>query len=67
MKDPDLETVEAEILETRDHAVKLRDITFGSEDAWFPLSQVEFTRRNVKTGKCQARIPTWLLKKKGWV
>lgn len=52
------------VLNETDKAVMLIDEEDRS--AWFPKSQINFKRRNMKTGAAIAEIPLWLLEDKGW-
>jgi hypothetical protein len=47
-------------------AYEFRDGDNPDRIAWFPKSEVSFSRRNINTGVAVAEIPMWLLKAKGW-
>lgn len=64
--DDETDTVVCWILEEREKSFKLRDDNDFEREAFFPKSQINFDRRNVKTGRAVAQIPVWLLKEKGW-
>ena len=60
-----LETVRCKVIRETAAAFLLRDAD-EEREAYFPKSQVSFTRRNVITGEATAEIPLWLLTAKGW-
>lgn len=62
----DIEDVSVTVVKESPKAYFLKDNDGTGEDAWFPKSQVSFERRNIKTGDAVAKIPNWLLEKKGW-
>lgn len=61
----DTETVRCKVIRETAAAFLLRDAEEDRE-AYFPKSQVSFSRRNVITGDATAEIPLWLLNSKGW-
>ena len=61
----ELETVRCQVIRETAAAYLLRDAE-EKREAYFPKSQVSFTRRNVITGEATAEIPLWLLSSKGW-
>ena len=63
MINDDESTVSVTIL---DETEKAYLFLHGTQQAWFPKSEVYFESRNLKTCKAIAIIPDWLLQKKGW-
>lgn len=61
-----LELVNCLVLRETHAAFLLRDRNEPDREAFFPKSEVSFSRRNIKTGEATAEIPLWLLTAKGW-
>ncbi len=61
-----LETVRCLVIRETEAAFLFEDRDEPGRQAWFPKSQVSFTRRNIKTGEATAEIPLWLLTEKAW-
>ena len=63
--EPTTDTIRVQVIRESEKAYLLRDPQDTCE-AWFPKSEVSFSRRNVKTGQAEAIIPLWLLDAKNW-
>jgi hypothetical protein len=61
-----IETVPCIVVRETAAAYFLRDQDEPTREAYFPKSQVSFSRRNINTGEAVAEIPLWLLDSKGW-
>lgn len=59
--------VQCTVMRETAKAYLLRDADQPSREAYFPKSQVSFSRRNIHTGEAVAVIPLWLLKEKNWM
>ncbi len=68
MSNPNPETDEVSVTILSDEpGNKQYQLQSGTKIAWFPKSEVTFTKRNIKTGVATAEIPTWLLKDREWL
>jgi hypothetical protein len=63
--EPETDTISCQVIRESEKAYLIRDPD-DTREAWFPKSEVSFSRRNVKTGAATAIIPLWLLDAKNW-